>query len=318
MVLGGYTFHAAQFYLRTEKTCPKANRALLKKLLLSDPMRKRTDELFADLLTTARILGREHFPCLYGLAVTVGGRRIVPLSDAAPELTAEDWPAFLRERNGCWILPNEHRAKGRLHRISRQGEMLLLDGAEQTDAELLTFLHRLPDQTLLLEHMEPAGDACPEAALPVLHCALLRREGETEEVLLRWEDHGNKNGYSPFAFSAVDREPDRQDDRVQGVEDFAREIARRYPEMPYVGVNAVLTEDGFTVLRVDTGTELAWVHPLTDSCRRAAQILCGGRKKKHTERCVCPDPCLYLCMAGPSPGFCGLHVPQLAARCAGG
>lgn len=279
MVLGGYTFHAAQFYLRMEKTCPEANRALLKKLLLSDPMRKRMDELFADLLTTTRVLGREYFPSLYGLAVTVGGRRIVPLAGAAPELTAKDWLTFLRERNGCWILPNEHRAKGRLYRISRQGEMLLLDGAEQTDAELLAFLNQLPDQTLLLEHIEPAGDACPEAELPVLHYALLRRECETEEILLQWEDHGNKKGYSPFSFSTVDRKPDRQDDRVRGVGNFAQEIARRYPEMPYVGVNAVLTEDGFTVLRVDTGTELAWVHPLTDSCRRAAQILCGGRKK---------------------------------------
>ena len=111
MVLGGYTFHAAQFYLRMEKTCPEANRALLKKLLLSDPMRKRMDELFADLLTTTRVLGREYFPSLYGLAVTVGGRRIVPLAGAAPELTAKDWLTFLRERNGCWILPNEHRAK---------------------------------------------------------------------------------------------------------------------------------------------------------------------------------------------------------------
>ena len=201
MVLGGYTFHAAQFYLRMEKTCPEANRTLLKKLLLSDPMRKRMDELFADLLTTTRVLGREHFPSLYGLAVTVGGRRIVPLAGAAPELTAKDWLTFLRERNGCWILPNEHRAKGRLYRISRQGEMLLLDGAEQTDAELLAFLNQLPDQTLLLEHIEPAGDACPEAELPVLHYALLlRRECETEEILLQWEDHGNKKGYSPFSF----------------------------------------------------------------------------------------------------------------------
>ena len=190
MVLGGYTFHAAQFYLRMERTCPEANRALLKKLLLSDPMRKRMDELFADLLTTTRVLGRENFPSLYGLAVTVGGRRIVPLAGAAPELTAKDWLTFLRERNGCWILPNEHRAKGRLYRISRQGEMLLLDGAEQTDAELLAFLNQLPDQTLLLEHIEPAGDACPEAEFPVLHYALLRRECETEEILLQWEDHG--------------------------------------------------------------------------------------------------------------------------------
>ena len=235
MVLGGYTFHAAQFYLRMEKTCPEANRTLLKKLLLSDPMRKRMDELFADLLTTTRVLGREYFPSLYGLAVTVGGRRIVPLAGAAPELTAKDWLTFLRERNGCWILPNEHRAKGRLYRISRQGEMLLLDGAEQTDAELLAFLNQLPDQTLLLEHIEPAGDACPEAEFPVLHYALLRRECETEEILLQWEDHGNKKGYSPFSFSTVDRKPDRQRNlafirqwSMQKGKLFTMRMARRY------------------------------------------------------------------------------------------
>lgn len=108
MVLSGCTFHAARFYLRVEKSCPAENRPLLKKLLLTDPLCKRTDELFSDLLTSARILGREHFPDLYGLAVTTGGRRIVPLAEGRADMTARDWAAFLREQGGCWVLPNEH------------------------------------------------------------------------------------------------------------------------------------------------------------------------------------------------------------------
>ena len=79
MVLSGCTFHAARFYLRVERSCPAENRPLLKKLLLTDPLCKRTDELFSDLLTSARILGREHFPGLYGLAVNFHKKSITEI-----------------------------------------------------------------------------------------------------------------------------------------------------------------------------------------------------------------------------------------------
>lgn len=279
MVLSGCTFHAARFYLRVERSCPAENRPLLKKLLLTDPLCKRTDELFSDLLTSARILGREHFPGLYGLAVTTGGRRIVPLAEGMADMTARDWAAFLREQGGCWVLPNEHRARGRLHRIRLQGDRLCLDGVQQTDETLVEFLARLPDQTLLLEPVIPDEGICPGAELPVLHFALLRRERETQEVLLRWEEHGGEGGYSPFSGRPLAEEPDRADGRVRAVMAFAEDIARRYPEMPYVGVSAVLTAGGFLTLRVDTGAELAWVQPMPPACALAAQTLCAGRSR---------------------------------------
>ena len=63
MVLSGCTFHAARvFTSEWERSCPAENRPLLKKLLLTDPLCKRTDELFSDLLTSARILGRGALP----------------------------------------------------------------------------------------------------------------------------------------------------------------------------------------------------------------------------------------------------------------
>lgn len=282
MVLSGYTFHAAQFYLRMEKTCPESNRVLLKKLLRSDPLCKRTDELFADLLTTARVLGPEHFPPMYGISVTNGGRRIVPLAGngAAPEMTYEDWLSFLREMSGCWLLPNEHRSGGRLHEVLFSGETIRLDGVEQTEEELLAFLKRLPDQTLLTQRVEPDEKSAQAAGLPVLHFALTRDENRVEPLLLRWEDHGRSGKYTPFSYAEMVRQPDPEDARIRAVKEFAYEIARQYPEMPYVGVSAVLTEDGFTVLRVDTRMEMAWIRPpLPPRCTRAAQSLCACRVK---------------------------------------
>ncbi len=262
LVLQGFSYRTAKEFSSVRRS---VNEGQAKSIMRMLPFDVTFDKMFADLLTTRRVLNesKEDFPKFYGIVAKRDEELVIcPLEDAGTreKLTAEDIIRLLTENGSLNIRPCFSKLKGRVERLSYADGTFSLNGAEVTREALTERIDDLTEDSLIIGGFEAAE--AYDCEYPILHAIYLRdyRIGESRCAFIA--DHadgkGRINVYSGKIVSAANTD----DPIVRKAYEAANRAAKKYPEAPYLDIAVVLSETHPTIWQVDSGKELIWLKDL--------------------------------------------------------
>ena len=273
LVAQGFKYQSARQYLKLKNK--HENPEQLKTIMRMVPFNTAFDKMLNDILSAGMVLKErsECFAAPYALVVEQeGNRQLCPLPDETSGTVTADAAsllALLREKSallirGCKnaypVVPCVWRyADGRYY----------ADGAEVSKEKLQAMAQQLPEDMLISAYTEPAaGYGC---TWPVLHLLLVKTEsGEfvtAREYIADVEDFAGAEGFAPGA----------DDVRVAAAREFADYVSRKFYELPYLHFTMLLSEDGFTLMQLDTGRDLAYFGHLPEKVTQMVERMAQQR-----------------------------------------
>lgn len=253
LVLQGFKYQSAKQYLRLKKCHPHPQQ--LRTLMGMLPFNNAYDKLTNDILSTQMVLPERSgcFATPYALIMDLDGqRRLCTLPTSPAGLTGEtdSLIALLRDKGALLVRDAANQYPLRFQVWRYEAERYTVDGEERSAQAMCRAVEALPSGTLFCEYMAPAaGFGCD---WPVLHLLLVKTEsGAFTEAKAYIAD-----------VTAVDGTPcaplPAEDARVASCRALADYVSRKFRELPYLHLSLLLGADGFVLLQLDTGRDLAY------------------------------------------------------------
>lgn len=253
LVLQGYKYQAAKQYLQLKKE-GHPNPKQLKTMMRVIPFNHAFDKMLNDILSAKMVLQEcgDRFAAPYALVLELDGQKqICPRPEASGEITKEPASllAFLRKKGALLVrnCGNMYPIRFRVWRF--ENGQYYADDAEMTEREMTRAIEELPVNTLICEYAAPAAEfGC---RYPILHLTLVR---QTDGCCVLAEE------YLTAAMEADQpyRQAVSEDPRMAAATDFADYVSRKFRELGYIHLSVLLTENGFTVMQLDTGRDLPY------------------------------------------------------------
>lgn len=252
------------------------------------PLRRSVDELFSDILTTKRVLSKwkDFFQLQLALVVPmsvgVSEIRALPDSGRSGRLQTDDVFSMLEEFGGFEIrtVYNDYFADASL--VEKERDRILLDGLEVSRGVFDDLIESLPTYSLILQrpHLNEAMIDLFDDDTVAVHLAWMGDDFENlpNPSLARYCSRRKAGGaFSVFEAKTFDAPIDFSDPRIVSLMKLASDVVTMFPEMEYLGISAMLTNDSFNLYRVDTGWES--ITPLYEKeCERWARKRLNCRK----------------------------------------
>lgn len=257
------------------------------------PSGEKTYQLFADRLSTRYALSRhrERTPEIYYVLLTKDGERfILPYGEAEALERSETGIAELIRRKGCvTVRPSENSfcARETLYRFD--GESFYIAGRKVTEAELLQDLAELPEDTVVCRHIESKFDfslriATLNCGTPeLLYAVLTGSDGSPEH---NWYTDNRE-------LAVVNADGSYNGGKIDNFNDIVAEILKissEFTDLEYMSYLLRLTDNGFYIMQVDTGKDLAGLKSF--NAKTAAFI---KRKLAHRRSFVTAKQAAILC-----------------------
>ena len=257
------------------------------------PSGEKTYQLFADRLSTRYALSRhrELTPEIYYVLLTKDGERfILPYGEAEALERSEAGIAELIRRKGCvTVRPSENSfcARETLYRFD--GESFYIADRKVSEAELLQDLAELPEDTVVCRHIESKSDfslriATLNCGTPeLLYAVLTGSDGSPEH---NWYTDNRE-------LAVVNADGSYNGGKIDNFNDIVAEILKissEFTDLEYMSYLLRLTDNGFYIMQVDTGKDLAGLKSF--NAKTAAFI---KRKLAHRRSFVTAKQAAILC-----------------------
>lgn len=257
------------------------------------PSGSKTYQLFADRLSTRYALSRhrELTPEIYFSLHTRNGERfILPYGKAQSYERSENGILSFICDKGCVVIrPSENRFSSREALYRFDGERFYIDGTEASEAELLSALKALPEDSIVCQSIESSFEhslriATVNCGTPELLYAVITGSDESHE----------RNWYTENReLACLDEHGCCDGGKIEGFEEIVRkllEISAEFTDLEYMSYLIRLTDNGFYIMQVDTGKDLAALKTFNE---KTAQFI--NRKLAHRRKIVTPKQAAILC-----------------------
>ena len=274
LVLQGFKYQSAKQYLRLKKKHPHPQQ--LKTIMRMLPFNNAYDKLTNDILSTQMVLTERSdcFATPYALLMELDGQKQIctlPTSPAGITKETESLIALLRDKGAVLVRDAENQYPLRFQVWRYAAGQYFIDREAVSEQELHRAAEALPSNTLLCEYAAPAaGFGC---AYPVLHLMLVKTDsGGFTEAKAYISD-----------VTAIDGEPcaalPAEDARVAAGRALAAYVSRKFYELPYMHFSMLLTADGFVLLQLDSGRDLAYLKNLPDEVTQMLERMVRNRPR---------------------------------------
>lgn len=283
LLFRGFTFATADewFHLeRIKKYKRKNNLGISDKEIFSLlPFDAKFDKLFGDQLSMSYALDR-HSELLperfYSLLTRDGEQFILPLHDGL-EQSLDGVIRIIREKGAVTVRKASNSVKTREHTYGFDGSAFFIDGETLSEAEMRRKLASLPSGYIITELIR-------SSFAPTLHLAFVN-EGDGPEplfsILTDAQPGVSQNWYtSNRELSAVDDAGNYSGGRIDdfpSISERLRGIAAEFNELEYMSFAVRLTENGFKIMRVDTGADLTYLEHFNE---KTAEFIALKRRAK--------------------------------------
>ena len=224
------------------------------------PSGSKTYQLFSDRLSTRFTLNRhkELTPEIYFSLLTRDGERfILPYGEAEKYQRSEAGIAqLIRDKGRVVIRPSENLFSSRETLYRFDGEHFYIAEHEASESELLKALSELPEDSTVCRYIESSADySLRIATVNCGHPELLYA------VLVGCEKTAERNWYTDNReLACLDENGCYDGGKIEGFSDILSkllEISSEFTDLEYMSYLIRLTNEGFYIMQVDTGKDLA-------------------------------------------------------------
>lgn len=264
LVLKGYKYSYAKEYVKHRcRGNVKRNRQL-KLVYRVLPLNERLDKLFSDVLSIKMALPeiKEYFPKYIALKVVHNGVvRYISLGENVSSDLYINIDDLLSKNARLLIRPCKNIYKEKVHKAEIYNNQYFFDNSKISREMLRGVLEKLPVGTVIMEDTETNRNIAAEFNIenPICHVAALNKIGEAANIVSIY--------ITDFA-GKCNRVIDINYIRFERAISIVKHVCLHYSELQYVNIALAITSEGFRIMQINTGEDLANLRNMPEEIKK--------------------------------------------------